>query len=88
MEPPPPPLLLLLLLLLLAAAPGAAGKAYTHSWDTVGDAMAMHGKYKDMERPLDADIEFVVRHYKVATGGRAITCPCTPSIGTWAQSQL
>ena len=57
-----------LLLALAFFAPASAGKAYTHSWDTVGDAMAMHGKYDQLSDTVSQkDIEFVAKHYPMIT---------------------
>jgi hypothetical protein len=49
-----------------------AGKAYTHTWDTVSSVMAMHGKWSGTA-PTGADVAFVAKNYPVATIG----CSCT-----------
>ena len=71
----------------LAPAGARAGRAYSHGWDTVGDAMAMHGKYSNMERPADSDIEYVVKHYRgmITTG---TGCAKGAAAGTIEESVL
>lgn len=46
-------------------------KPFDHSWDTVADIMAMHGKYgvRSTSLPTDKDIEFVAKNYAVVTTG-------------------
>lgn len=38
-----------------------------HSWDTVGDVMAAHGKYK--AQPSDDEVVFAATHYNWFTTG-------------------
>ena len=49
--------------------------------------MAMHGKYSNMERPADADIEYVVKHYRgmITTG---TGCAKGAAAGTIEESVL
>lgn len=43
---------------------------FQHSWDTVGDVMGMHGKYKDLDVAVpQEDIEFVAKNYAFVTTG-------------------
>ena len=65
----------MLALLILHATPVLGAQPYTHGWATVGDMMAMHGKYSKMQRPLDADIQFVAEHYSMITTGTG----CAPN---------
>jgi len=62
--------------LLVTLATASAAKPYTHSWDTVGDLMGMHGSYNINTRPSQAAIEFAAAHY---AGSLTIGASCSPT---------
>ena len=74
--PPPPSFSSSVLLGFLFVALASAATPFVHSWDTVGDVMAMHGKYKDA--PTAADVAFVAQHYATVTTGTA----CSDTVNT------
>ena len=51
----------------LVCAQTYAATPMTHSWDTVGDVMAAHGKYS--KAPSDDEVVFAATHYKWFTTG-------------------
>ena len=59
---------------LFASAYAADTQLYTHSWDTVGDVIGMHGKTSNFETLPDAEtLKFIAENYPLTTSGSG--CP-------------
>ena len=59
-----------LLLLLPTVLDGVyASSIYKHGWETVADAMAMHGKFSSADSfPAATSVDFVAEHYGMVLG--------------------